>query len=334
MQVEVKRSAWSLEVAVVSLGSGTSPARRLTISDVANVLIGFPKSTAIEAVMASQEYVKLAQSLPPRLLRFFARYPPPPQSLTNRATTSSISTTSNTSSADPNADLSETPIPDEPSTPPYQNPFQPHKHPITGRWHDPVYSLRRQADLVKMARENGVEELLPYTKKGTEVRLLRRQEQGLKVKGTGVGQRVKGKIWERTMKGRLEKRRQAMLEMPKMVQQWKQVSRLRGSDSGICADCLIVGSWTRVEEMAKMIALVCGKHEDHSIARMALYIYISNTQYSICVIISSNIKCSEFLWHTHPQLKNRCLKQKCVNVASGFTIISLSTSRLINMMLT
>ena len=76
-----------------------------------------------------------------------------------------------------------------------------------------------------MARAHGVEELLPYTVKGTEEKIARRQEHGLRVKGTGVGQRVKGKKWERTMKGRLEKRRQAMLEMPKLVQQWKQVRR-------------------------------------------------------------------------------------------------------------
>lgn len=74
-----------------------------------------------------------------------------------------------------------------------------------------------------MARANGIEELLPYTTKSTEARIQRRMEHGLRVKGTGVGQRVKGKGWERTMKGRLEKRRQAMLGMPKLVQQWKQV---------------------------------------------------------------------------------------------------------------
>ncbi len=171
--------------------------------------------------MASQEYVKLAQSLPPRLLRFFARYPP--ASFTNRAPASSLSTALNTSSSDPNATHEETFISDSPPPLPYPNPFQSHKHSATGKWHDPVFSLRRQADLVKMARANGVEDLLPYTVKGTEEKIMRRQEHGLRVRGTGVGQKVKGKLWERTMKGRLEKRRQAMLGMPKLVQQWKQV---------------------------------------------------------------------------------------------------------------
>jgi large subunit ribosomal protein L25 len=174
--------------------------------------------------MASQEYVKLAQSLPPRLLRFFARYPP--AAFTNSAPASSISTSLNTSPADPNASAEETTVADSPPSLPYRNPFQSQKHPATGKWHDPVFSLRRQADLVKMARTNGVEDLLPYTVKGTEERLIRRQEQGLRVKGTGVGQKVKGKLWERTQKGRLEKRRQAMLGMPKLVQTWKQVCLL------------------------------------------------------------------------------------------------------------
>ena len=174
--------------------------------------------------MASQEYVKLAQSLPPRLLRFFARYPPSTSSTANRAAASSVSTTLNTSSSDPNATNEETTTSDAPSSSPSKNPFQSQKHPATGKWHEPVYSLRRQADLVKMARAHGVEELLPYSVKGSGEKTRRRQEQGLRVKGTGVGQKVKGKIWERTLKPRLEKRRQAMINMPKLVQQWKQVS--------------------------------------------------------------------------------------------------------------
>ena len=173
--------------------------------------------------MASQEYVKLAQSLPPRLLRFFARYPPPPSSVANRAPSHTLSTALNTSSSDPNADHKEATVTVSPPSLAYPNPFQARKHPVTGKWHEPVYSLRRQADLVKLARANGVEELLPHTVKGTQERIAKRQEQGLRVRGTGVGQKVKGKLWERTMRGRLEKRRQAMLGMPKLVEAWKLV---------------------------------------------------------------------------------------------------------------
>jgi large subunit ribosomal protein L25 len=78
----------------------------------------------------------------------------------------------------------------------------PMKHPATGRWHDPKYSLRRQADLVKMAREHGVEELLPFTHKGTETRLGKRVELGLRVRGTGVGQKVKGHKHERQLEAK------------------------------------------------------------------------------------------------------------------------------------
>jgi large subunit ribosomal protein L25 len=138
----------------------------------------------------TKQYVKLAESLPPQLQRFFARYPPPsiiekPKAITIPATTPAAA------SATPSADGTEV-----------FNPFKPTKHPITGRWHDPVFSLRRQADLVKLARQHGVEELLPHSVKGTEEKLRKRIENGLRVKGTGVGQRVKGKEWERTLKAR------------------------------------------------------------------------------------------------------------------------------------
>jgi large subunit ribosomal protein L25 len=133
-----------------------------------------------------QHHVALARSLPPRLLRFFARYPP--QSIIPAATTTLNSADStSTIPNDSEAKLS---------------PFKPHKSAITGKWHDPKFSLRRQAELVKLARQHGVEELLPHSVKGTAEKLKRREQNGLRVKGTGVGQKVKGKEWERTLKGR------------------------------------------------------------------------------------------------------------------------------------
>jgi large subunit ribosomal protein L25 len=135
---------------------------------------------------AIQHHVALAKSLPPRLIRFFAKYPPPailPAASSSSNVPDAATTTTNDAEAIP-------------------SPFQPHKSPITGRWHDPKFSLRRQAELVKLAREHGVEELMPYSVKGTAERLRRREENGLRVKGTGVGQKVKGKGWERTLKGR------------------------------------------------------------------------------------------------------------------------------------
>ncbi|KAK7417197.1 54S ribosomal protein L25, mitochondrial [Neonectria magnoliae] len=164
--------------------------------------------------MASpSHYIQLAKSLPAPLQRFFARYPP------------------------------ATILPENAPKTFYQkeraNPFRFYKHPVTGRWQDPVYSQRRQAELVSMAREHGVEELLPETRKGTEYRLAHRVEHGLRVKGTGVGQKVKGHIHERHMIAkyvvdaaarrprtllRMEKRRKAMLEMPKLIKAWKKAS--------------------------------------------------------------------------------------------------------------
>jgi large subunit ribosomal protein L25 len=158
----------------------------------------------IKIMAATNPYVKLAETLPPRLLRFFTRYQP------QRPAPSSII---------PSPGQSR---PLEPSSLP--NPFRSQKHPVTGRWQEPLYSLRRQADLVKLARAHGVEELLPPTNKGTQARIQKRAEHGLQVKGTGVGQRVKGKSWERTQKGRLNRRKQAMLQMPQMIHDWKQVS--------------------------------------------------------------------------------------------------------------
>ncbi|KAE9381680.1 hypothetical protein N431DRAFT_425249 [Stipitochalara longipes BDJ] len=176
--------------------------------------------------MNSRQYIKLAGSLPPRLTRFFARYPP--QALLSQSTPSTFSTPSTSSSVPDSTTSSAEQIPAGQDGLAVPSPFRAQKHPVTGKWHDPVFSLRRQAELVKLARQHGVEELLPYTVKGTEERLRRRAENGLRVKGTGVGQRVKGKESERTLKGRLEKRRQAMLEMPQMIQTWKERGHGRG----------------------------------------------------------------------------------------------------------
>lgn len=199
---------------------------------------------------ATEHYVKLAQSLPPRLLRFFARYPPP--LIERPAIPSPLSTAVSTSSADPNASLAENDISTEsPSPAKVPNPFKPRKHPVTGSWHGPVFSLRRQADLVKLARNHGVEQLLPHTVKKTEERLRKREQHGLRVRGTGEGQKVKGKAQERTLKTRLDRRKQAMLQMPAMIQQWKEV-RLKLMHT---TDPLLTGAgwtWTGLEEMAEM----------------------------------------------------------------------------------
>ncbi|KAH8162371.1 hypothetical protein CIB48_g5877 [Xylaria polymorpha] len=122
----------------------------------------------------NMRFVELAKQMHPRLQRFFAKYPP------NQILPTSTRTNTIKDGATP-------------------NPFLPHKHPVTGKWHDPEFSLRRQAELVKLAREEGVEELLPFTSKGTEERIRHRVEYGLQVRGTGVGQKVKGHRHERML---------------------------------------------------------------------------------------------------------------------------------------
>ncbi|KAF2707156.1 hypothetical protein K504DRAFT_436455 [Pleomassaria siparia CBS 279.74] len=184
----------------------------------------------------STQHIALARSLPPRLIRFFAKYPPPAL-LPNKPTTASIPTAtplvaSTTSSPESTITTSDPSTSSAPSsvTPdlPYPNPFLPRKNFVTGKWWGPVYGLRKQADLVKLATKHGVVDLLPYTIKKPGEKENRRIERGLQVKGTGVGERVKGKKWERTMKGRLEKRKQAMLDMPALIQEWKQKGHGRG----------------------------------------------------------------------------------------------------------
>ena len=167
-------------------------------------------------------HVMLAKSLPPRLIRFFERFPPIQYSKSALASSAALSSTT-TPRADAHAH-SIGPQPDAKHLITLSNPFQRHRHPVTGRLHEPMYSLRRQADLVKMAREHGIEDLLPPTVKGTEEQLAYRTEHGIRVRGTGVGRRVKGHWLERTLRARLDKRRQAMLDMPKLIYQWKQVS--------------------------------------------------------------------------------------------------------------
>ncbi|KAL9620814.1 MAG: hypothetical protein Q9160_004714 [Pyrenula sp. 1 TL-2023] len=181
--------------------------------------------------------------LPPRLLNFFARYPPksysakfayPPRSALDLShpppPPPPPPPTSNTSSSDPNASMTEPLIPSsslsQTAPPTHPNPFLPYRSPTTQRWRGPMISLRRQADLVKLAKAHHIEELLPPGRKSTAFKEARVLELGLRVRGTGEGQRVKGHKWERTIEAKLEARRSAMEGMPEMIRRWKQVSQV------------------------------------------------------------------------------------------------------------
>jgi large subunit ribosomal protein L25 len=214
--------------------------------------------------MSVQNTIEVAKTLPPRLIRFFQRYPPPqlfPKITSSIATPPpSEAAPTTTPASDPVAPVVEvssneatSAAPATPAEVPFPNPFLPTKNFATGRWHGPVYGLRKQADLVKLAQQHGVIDLLPWTIKKPGEKEARRIERGLQVKGTGEGQKVKGKLWERTMKGRLEMRRQAMLNMPALIQEWKQVSwaSREGTVGDMLANNFAEGTRSRVEEVAE-----------------------------------------------------------------------------------
>lgn len=176
--------------------------------------------------------------LPIRLRNFFARYPPqhysaavtPPAELPPSPTPTETEPlpspyTPNRDAKgykheDPKLSISRALLQSNSKHP---NPFLPRKNYRTGKWQGPRFGLRQQAELVKLAIRYNVEGLLPPGTKSTEYKETRRAERGLQVKGTGVGQKVKGHKWERTMEGRLEDRRKAMTEMPELIRLWKQV---------------------------------------------------------------------------------------------------------------
>ncbi|OAP62111.1 hypothetical protein AYL99_04314 [Fonsecaea erecta] len=108
------------------------------------------------------------------------------------------------------------------------NPFLPRKNFVTGRWAGPKIGLRRQADLVKLAKDLGIEELLPPGRKSSVFKESRLLQRGLRIRGTGEGQKVKGHKWERHMGATLEKRRKAMESMPELIREWKQKGHGRG----------------------------------------------------------------------------------------------------------
>lgn len=226
--------------------------------------------------------------LPQRLLTFFARYPPKlysakytgasipltrPKKASQRpsegaAPIISASTASDTSSSDPYALMTEsssTPpleTPSSSSTPPTSdllpNPFLPYRNPETNRWRAPKYSLRRQADLVKLAQKHGVEPLLPPSRKSSAFKEARLLEKGLRVKGTGEGQRVKGHKWERQMPAKLEVRRKAMEGMPAMIQLWERVSGPSFVRRSTVLWTLIVHTdrpWKGLEEVSEITTL-------------------------------------------------------------------------------
>lgn len=220
------------------------------------------------AVMSS--FTQNVGVLPTRLRNFFARYPPQvysslvaPRPTPPEAETSADQTLPSPYTPDRDAKGAHRPDPEQFSIsrsllfndPKNPNPFLPRKISNSKKWMGPRYGLRQQADLVKLAIKYNVEPLLPPGPKSTEYKAAKLAERGLRIKGTGIGQKVKGHKWERTMEAKLEDRRKAMMEMPEMIRLWKQVSA--------CVSFLISGtelisyaterSWTGLATVAQAV---------------------------------------------------------------------------------
>lgn len=94
---------------------------------------------------------------------------------------------------------------------PAMNPFLPNKNPETGKWQESKYSLRRSADLFKLAYKFGIQDLLPphprqfYEDKYYNKNWMR-----------GVLNHKKHK-WERTIEDKLESRKEAIENMDKTI---------------------------------------------------------------------------------------------------------------------
>lgn len=77
--------------------------------------------------------IRYFESLPVKLQKFFARYPPSVKYAEKPVSTYDINA----------------------------NPFLPNKHPVTQKYHDPKISRRNMSDIYKLASLHGVESFLP-----------------------------------------------------------------------------------------------------------------------------------------------------------------------------
>jgi large subunit ribosomal protein L25 len=148
------------------------------------------------------------------------------------------------------------------------NPFVPFKNPNTGKWNPPKYSLRRQKELVKKAKECNSLHLLPpgpkcvppprktATEEEGQVRVLEEiWESSIdwhshfkpkEVAGARLGIRLyagkkrmfKGHKWERLRKKKAAHRRALLKSMPQRIFMYKNVS-LACSLSWLFADCRV-----------------------------------------------------------------------------------------------
>jgi Mitochondrial ribosomal protein mL59 len=141
---------------------------------------------------------RLVSHLPPKLLNFFTRYPPRDPSLRTLYSQQDKSLLIAKRLHDflpvpptlhkPTMSISHNPRGKPVATVflPFQNPFKPSCDPRTGKFHSPRYSLRRQADLIKLALRFGVADLLPPSVKMNRILYGKKRPMAgtLKPKGT------------------------------------------------------------------------------------------------------------------------------------------------------
>jgi large subunit ribosomal protein L25 len=174
---------------------------------------------------------RLISILPPKLINFFIRYPPRNPSL---RTIYSKEDKSLLIARNLHDFLPVTPDLHTPTTGithlssgkpistvflPLQNPFKPSRDPRSGKFHGPRYSLRRQADIIKLAMRFGVAELLPPCAKMNRLLYGKRRP----MVGTLY---PKGTYEERTRAQYTEKKQESLEEALRIVAMRKMVRHL------------------------------------------------------------------------------------------------------------
>ncbi|KAH3665980.1 hypothetical protein OGAPHI_004169 [Ogataea philodendri] len=131
------------------------------------------------------------QKLPLKLRNFFTRYPPAP--FREYASEQTVANA-------PNA-----------------NPFIANRHPVTGKVQNPIYSLRRQSDLYKLAFKFGVADLMPSLQHNKKFYAEKFDTKPL-LKGVLS---PKGHKWERTFVERKQKIADAVAKVDEVIAEEK-----------------------------------------------------------------------------------------------------------------
>jgi hypothetical protein len=178
--------------------------------------------------MEASQARRLVSLLPTKLLNFFIRYPPRNPSLR----TIYAQDDKSISIARRLHDFQEVPASlhkpiltetkDSLGNPvptvylPFQNPFRPSRDPRSGKFHAPRYSLRRQAEIIKLAMRFGVAELLPPSEKMNKLVYGKKRPMAGTIK-------PKGTYEERTRTQYVEKKQKDLEESLRVVAMRKMV---------------------------------------------------------------------------------------------------------------